>query len=50
MRFFKGNDAAKSEEDLIRDARLTAIASRLRVRENLEQQNSDPLEIRKVLQ
>jgi hypothetical protein len=52
MRFFKANEAAQSEEDRARDARLTAIASRYRQHEREDQvsEASDPLEIRNVLQ
>ena len=52
MRFFKANEAVQSEEDRARDARLTAIASRYRVREfkDSSAEGSEPLEIRKVLQ
>lgn len=52
MRFFKANEAAQSEEDRARDARLTAIASRYRPREREDQVSEacDPLEVRNVLQ
>lgn len=33
MRFFKANEQIRSEEDRARDARLTAIASRYRIRD-----------------
>ena len=32
MRLFKANQSARSEEDRVRDLRLTSIASRYRVR------------------
>jgi len=36
MRLFKANQSAQSEEDRARDLRLTSIASRYRVRPQLE--------------
>jgi hypothetical protein len=52
MRLFKANQPVQSEEDRARDLRLTAIASRYRVRDPRDQvsEASDPLEIRDVLQ
>ena len=52
MRLFKANEPVQSEEDRARDLRLTAIASRYRVREPRDHDSnaSDPLEIRNELQ
>ena len=55
MKLFKTNQPIQSEEDRARDLRLTAIASRYRVRPPADgepdgAEASDPLEIRNVLQ
>ena len=52
MRFFKASETVQSEEDRARDLRLTAIASRYRVRDPRDQDTeaSAPLEIRDELQ
>ena len=55
MKLFKANQPMQSEEDRARDLRLTAIASRYRVRPSADDEPkrseaSDPLEVRNVLQ
>lgn len=55
MKLFKANQPMQSEEDRARDLRLTAIASRYRVRPSAEDaadrsEASEPVESRNVLQ
>jgi hypothetical protein len=48
MRFFKANEPLQSEEDKARDLRLTAIASRYRVREVGDPPQGGPVELGKL--